>query len=88
MLVSTCCNAVITNSDYDLCPECLEHTDFEKECEEDEDEEMCSHCSGTGEGQYDGSRCNVCNGSGGGNSKTDSFTRELRLLIKKSKQND
>lgn len=87
MLVSTCCGAVILNSDYDLCPECLEHTDFEKEFE-DEDEEMCSHCSGTGEGQYDGSRCNVCNGSGGRNSKTDSFTRELRLLIKKEKQND
>lgn len=26
--------------------------------------EMCGNCSGTGEGQYDGSRCTSCNGRG------------------------
>lgn len=36
------------------------------EQEEDGDEEfgLCSQCNGTGEGQYDGSRCGVCKGSG------------------------
>jgi hypothetical protein len=33
--------------------------------EEDEDEDpLCPVCNGTGEGQYDGSRCYSCKGSG------------------------
>ena len=28
------------------------------------EDEYCPSCSGTGEGQYDGSRCSTCNGSG------------------------
>jgi len=34
--------------------------------EEDDEDNMCSHCNGTGEGMYDGSRCSVCGGSGEG----------------------
>ena len=26
--------------------------------------EICSQCNGSGEGQYDGSTCPVCNGDG------------------------
>jgi hypothetical protein len=29
-----------------------------------EEEEMCQHCSGTGQGPYDGSMCHMCDGSG------------------------
>jgi len=42
----------------------------EEEIEEDDDEEcdeydtMCSSCNGSGEGQWDGSLCRVCGGSG------------------------
>ena len=35
MLISTCCGAYTDMSEIDICPECLEHCDFE---EEDEDE--------------------------------------------------
>jgi DnaJ-class molecular chaperone len=36
---------------------------MENEIEEDEDE-ICSWCSGSGEGMYDGSTCQKCKGSG------------------------
>ena len=35
MAYSTCCGAYTDMSEIDICPECLEHCDFE---EEDEDE--------------------------------------------------
>lgn len=31
---------------------------------EDLEECICSYCDGTGEGQYDGTRCHACHGSG------------------------
>ena len=31
---------------------------------DDEYDDTCDTCSGTGEGQYDGTRCRSCNGSG------------------------
>jgi len=34
------------------------------ERETDEDEVLCSHCNGSGEGMYDGTRCTSCKGSG------------------------
>jgi hypothetical protein len=36
MLISTCCGAETDMTEIGICPECLEHCDFE---EEDEDEE-------------------------------------------------
>lgn len=36
MIVSNCCGAAITNTDFDICPECLEHCDFEEDEEEEE----------------------------------------------------
>jgi hypothetical protein len=39
---------------------------YVQEMYEEDDDNMCSHCNGTGEGQYDGSRCSVCGGSGEG----------------------
>ena len=36
----------------------------ENEHIEDEEDEICSGCSGSGEGMYDGSRCYKCHGSG------------------------
>lgn len=35
MPISTCCGAYTDMEEYGICPECLEHCDFE---EEDEDE--------------------------------------------------
>lgn len=32
--------------------------------DEDDGERLCSSCNGTGEGQYDGSRCYACKGWG------------------------
>jgi len=32
--------------------------------EEDIEDEICSWCSGSGEGMYDGATCNKCHGSG------------------------
>jgi len=34
------------------------------EPDEDDDDEICSGCSGSGEGMYDGSSCRKCHGSG------------------------
>jgi DnaJ-class molecular chaperone len=42
---------------YCSCIECV----MEDEIEEDE---ICSWCSGSGEGMYDGSTCQKCKGSG------------------------
>jgi DnaJ-class molecular chaperone len=36
---------------------------IEEEFDEDEDQ-ICSGCSGSGEGMYDGSSCYKCHGSG------------------------
>ena len=36
------------------------YTEPEDDCED----EICSNCSGSGEGMHDGSRCYVCGGSG------------------------
>ena len=32
--------------------------------DEDDGYEICHHCSGSGEGMYDGSRCGFCKGTG------------------------
>lgn len=32
--------------------------------EEDDEDEICSWCNGSGEGMYDGSSCSKCKGSG------------------------
>jgi len=31
---------------------------------EDDSEQMCGYCNGSGEGQYDGTRCSHCKGKG------------------------
>lgn len=36
----------------------------EHEHDEDDGYEICHHCSGSGEGMYDGSRCGFCHGTG------------------------
>lgn len=38
--------------------------------------ELCSACSGSGEGHYDGSRCLSCGGSGVVEIERDEFERE------------
>ena len=53
-----------------LCEECGEEIDHEGLCDycqteaDDEDDDTCGHCAGTGEGMHDGSRCIVCGGKG------------------------
>jgi hypothetical protein len=56
---------------YHIAPQfiealCDEVGYFEYPEEEDllDEEPLCSACNGTGEGQYDGSRCYSCKGSG------------------------
>ena len=43
-ITSNCCGAPITNTDYDICPDCLEHCVFE-EFEEEEEQEVKSATS-------------------------------------------
>jgi len=39
--------------------------EFNEAAEDDDiEDEICSRCSGSGEGMYDGSTCNKCHGSG------------------------
>ena len=40
----------------DCCAEC--------ECDDEPEDEICTGCSGSGEGMYDGSTCRKCHGSG------------------------
>lgn len=35
-----------------------------EDIEEDDEDEICSRCSGSGEGMWDGSCCTLCHGSG------------------------
>lgn len=37
---------------------------FDDTLEPDPEPETCSACSGSGEGRYDGTRCQYCNGKG------------------------
>ena len=32
--------------------------------EDEDDDDICIHCNGSGEGQYDGTRCSWCKGRG------------------------
>jgi DnaJ-class molecular chaperone len=41
-----------------------EHEEQDEDIEEDDEDEICSWCSGSGEGMYDGSTCQKCRGSG------------------------
>lgn len=36
MAYSTCCGAHTNFTEYDICPDCLDHCDWEEEDEEDE----------------------------------------------------
>lgn len=38
--------------------------DYEERSDEDDEEEVCSWCGGCGEGDYDGSTCRHCRGTG------------------------
>jgi hypothetical protein len=49
-----------------------EHQEDEEEYEEEYDD-ICFSCNGSGEGMYDGSRCSVCGGSGGNSTKNDDY---------------
>ena len=63
---------LITRHDYDgiggdaddqPCPNCKGMGHYGEEQEEDEDE-ICGSCNGSGEGRYEGTRCQSCKGSG------------------------
>lgn len=51
---------------WDLIFKPKKDTAMNNEHEHDEDDgyEICHHCSGSGEGMYDGSRCGFCHGTG------------------------
>ena len=42
----------------------FELSQLAQEYDDQDDDHYCPTCSGTGEGQYDGTRCRSCNGSG------------------------
>jgi hypothetical protein len=42
--------------DY-VCPACVE-------AQSNNDYDICSQCNGSGEGQYDGTKCHRCHGKG------------------------
>lgn len=52
------------------CPhgDCSDRAQCTEHCgdlhQEDDEDEICSGCSGSGEGMYDGSTCYKCHGSG------------------------
>ena len=55
-----------------LCPPCGENHNEEVSDEPEEDDDgYCGACAGTGEGQYDGTRCSVCGGRGVRKAKPD-----------------
>lgn len=46
---------------------CMKFVPEDDECELENnngDLDICSYCNGSGEGQYDGTRCSSCGGSG------------------------
>jgi RecJ-like exonuclease len=55
---------------YDLDDEPLDfdpydaYDDPSEELEDETESDICSNCSGSGEGMHDGSTCYVCKGSG------------------------
>lgn len=55
MKISTCCGATQVHPDYDICPDCLEHCEFENESMEEFEESECYiyniYCDGK---MYDG----------------------------------
>lgn len=48
----------------DELPITMEPDDTDVEPEDDDEDDICSGCSGSGEGMYDGSTCNKCHGCG------------------------
>lgn len=48
---------------YCSCIECVMEDEPEEELEDDEDE-ICHRCNGSGEGMWDGSCCSHCRGRG------------------------
>ena len=65
------CNCLALDDDHELdCKECAELYN--------DDDELCQNCNGSGEGQYDGSRCWVCKGSGVDNSNSEQSYRDFK----------
>jgi len=64
----------MTDENITLCPGCgtelydaADAAALCDDCEPDDEDDAnnyCTNCPGSGEGMYDGTRCNVCNGSG------------------------
>jgi len=42
----------------------VEEIEDDSDDDSDDEPELCSACNGSGEGQYEGSRCYVCHGKG------------------------
>ena len=54
----------------DIGPDYDDPADDENEVENEENaDDTCHNCNGTGEGQYDGTSCRSCGGSGGNRGK-------------------
>ena len=49
---------------YDEYDSGLDAVDLPDDYEEPDEEPICVSCDGSGEGQYDGTRCSSCRGSG------------------------
>lgn len=49
-------------NDYELIEDMADESS--SVIEDSEDAGICPHCNGSGEGQYDGTRCRWCKGTG------------------------
>jgi DnaJ-class molecular chaperone len=49
---------------WDLIFKPKKDTAMNEHIDEEDGYEICHHCSGSGEGMYDGSRCGFCHGTG------------------------
>lgn len=58
------CNMVLlANTEWDWkCMACVAESNAKEKAEAED--YLCASCNGSGEGQYDGTRCSTCHGTG------------------------
>ena len=82
------------------CEGCIKYshdTDCECDCKDgeifvsedyEEEKPICGHCAGSGEGQYDGTRCTYCKGTGEERTGEDERDRYDEVIDKDDRKNN